>query len=328
MGGDYTPTELSEDVLDITSLGKGIKVTSKNTVELTRKYAEAHIALPAFAGERDVRQSHVDMLLQHMQRGTFRPEWVKLMVCRCNEECRDIGQEMVKSNTRWRMNGQHTCWARLQMPEDYRCPVEVVNYTAETAYDMRMLYASIDRGAPRTRVHIMQSYLSGTPAFDGFNKACMAASASGLAHWQWGWSDNLKAAAGRDADVLAYLMQTEYYELTIRVLTFLSENHNVDRNFLLRRGVVGAMYATYGKAVADSGKFWGPVATGVGIDNVNDPRLRLRNSLVTAVVPRGSVKQRYTAEDIYRWCITAWNAFREGRSLQIVRATDKRHNPK
>lgn len=325
MGGDYTPSVLEDDVYDIGSLGKGVKLTSKSTVELTHKYAEKHLELPAFAGERAVRQTHVDSLVQHMTRGTFHPEWVKLIACRCAEECPDIKGEILKPATQWRMNGQHTCWARLQMPEDYRCPVEVVNYTASTLYDMRMLYASIDRVAQRTHQHIMQSYLAGTTAFNGYNKDILSAVASGLAHWQWGESETHKVRAGRDADALAYLLQTEYYELAIRVLDFLQANFSKDRQFLKRRGVVGAIFATFGKAIQDSNRFWEAVASGVGMTDANDPRLRLRTALVGAVVPKGSDRRRYSAEDVYRWCVTAWNAFREGKSMLLLRVPEKRH---
>lgn len=322
--GTKDVSTLVESFADITSLGGGLKLTAQDKVELTNEYAAKHLGLSEFCGERGVRPSHLAALVTHMKRGTFRSEWVQLMVCKCKEACRDIAGEKQPAGTLWRMNGKHTSNARLQLPAGFRCPVQILRYTAETAYDMRMLYASIDRNGPRTSKHIMKSYLAGSDAFENYSVAAVTSAPAGLAHWQWGDS-SYRNSRGHDADELAYLIQTEYYNLSKPILSFLTQHGERSQKFLLRVGVVGAMYATFNKSISDSEKFWDAVATGLGFSSKGDARLKLRNALLTSSIDGRTTTQKNVCREVtYRWCIASWNAFREGRAVQVLRVPEKR----
>lgn len=330
MGGDYNPKQATEEDAgyDIMSLAGGTRIVSKEEIALSHEMCNKHLALPAFAGERRVRGALVSDLLNHMRRGTFRPELVALATCRCKEEVQTIEGETLKAGTTWRINGQHTCWARLQLPASFKLNVIVIRYVAETAYDMRMLYASFDRGGGRTRQHVIKSYLAGLPAFADFSVKALERAPSGFAHWQWGTAHG-GSGRGHDGDEVAYLMQTQWLQLSSRVMGFLTTHGTSDNDFILRCGVTAAMFATFDKAPSDAARFWEPVATGIGIAKAGDPRLKLRTALVgSSVDGRTTEKRSADREDMYRWCITTWNAWREGRTLNVLRTSDKRQLPK
>src|SRR5688500_1830871 len=103
---------------DIKSLGQSLRLTSQDSVELTPELAKELLAMPAFIGERPMRKRHVGNLVHNMQRGTFRWEWVTIITCRCTEP-----HNGKPKGATFRMNGQHTCSARLEMQPSYRAPI-------------------------------------------------------------------------------------------------------------------------------------------------------------------------------------------------------------
>ena len=103
-----------------------------------------------------------------------------------------------------------------------------------------------------------------------------------------------------------------------------------------RASIVAAMFTTFNKAVKDSKEFWDAVRDGIGFDQKHDPRLKLRNSLMTAKISqmgerhtnrKGSAKV-VLGEELIRWSINAWNAWRKGESLTVLRAHLKSDRPK
>ena len=312
------------DILDVRSIGGALRETSEDVVDLTHDFAAKHLAMPSFAGERKIRERHVSNLLSHMQRGTFFAEWVNLITCRCKEECVDIGGAALPPGTVWRMNGQHTCRARLEMPPGYKCRVKIYRYSAETAYDMRQLYASIDRGGIRTSRNVWKSYLAGAPEFSGRSVRCIERVPSGYAHWKFG-DVSFRSGRTRDADDVVFLMHTEDYQLTCKVMAFLDRHGEADTLWVWRAGVVAGIYATFDRDAVQGEKFWESVVTGVGFTSLSDPRNKLNRLLsTTSADGRSNGSKAVSRETYFRWCIAAWNAWREGRDIKAFRCPDKR----
>lgn len=312
------------EVYDVMSLGKGLKLDSETQIELTRQYAERHIAAPSFCGERNVRPFHVKALATTMQRGTFRHEWVQLIVCKCNEPCADLQGAERSAGTLWRMNGQHTCHARLQLPDDYKCPVRLLKYVAKTAYDMRILYASIDRIACRGTRDVYKSYLAGEPSLSGYSVAILRSVPGGLRHFLFGLSSG-RNGRSYDSDEVVYLLLTDYLELTQCVMGFLREQEHREAQWMLRAGVIAAMYATFERDTKAAHSFWTAVASGVGIQSTSDPRLKLRSFMEsTSAYGRDGGKTGVDRETYYRISLLAWNAWREGRPVKLLRAPERR----
>lgn len=311
MSGEFQKREGLEEetLLDVKALGKGYELASRKDVNLTWDEARRFITMTEFAGDRKLRPSHVEYLLHAMQRGTFRPELVTLIVCEC------------KGKT-YRMNGQHTCWARLEMDEDYTCPVAVLTYRAKTEADMRLLYATIDRGAARTRSNVLDSHLVGTALFEGVPNTVVRLIAAGFTLWKW--VD--RSARGRhDGDDVSYLLLTEHAGEAELVSDFLRTLPPRESRHVLRGPVVAAMFATFALGPRKAKEFWVPVADGVNIGSSNDPRMRLRNLLVdlSAIGAKPSGGQ----EHLYRLCIVAWNAFRSKTDVRTLKAPEDGDRP-
>lgn len=315
MSGKYKSGEVVDEVLDVTSLGGGLKLVETRKVNFTVKEAESLLAMKEFVGDRPLKNGHVDYLLQSMRRGTFHPELVNVIVCKHEGEI-------------YRMNGQHTAWARIYMDSDYACQVNYLVYTAKSEDDMRTLYASIDRSSPRTRANVINSYLAGTEEFSGVKALTMRVVPMGFAMWYWKTKHERHQ---HDGDDVAFLLRTDQYDLARKVCSFLDKYSSRDFKHIQRAPVVAAMFATFHKAPQIALEFWVPVATGTGIEKIGDPRLKLRNALQVAAVDVGngshSDKKTVSQEFMYRQCIIAWNAFREGRSLQLLKAVEKGSRP-
>jgi hypothetical protein len=70
------------------------------------------------------------------------------------------------------------------------------------------------------------------------------------------------------------------------------------------------------------------VRDGIGVTSVTDPRAKLRDMLLSTSVgsANGTRKQneRVAQEQMYRNCIQAWNAYREGRQMKRFGSTTER----
>lgn len=311
MTGQYTGEGVSPDeVLDVTSLGEGLKKVREEKIELTHERAEQILSMTELPGDRLLRNKHVDRLTDAMMRGTFVWDFVSIITCRCAE-----------TGKTYRMNGQHTCWARLNMQEKYRAPCRLIHYQAETEADMRRLYASIDRNSPRTKPNVIDSYLVGTPEFGHTKKRSLRLAASGLALWLW---EKKSERSSHDGDDISYLMLSTYYDLAAKVVSIFDELRPVDHSHVYRQSVAAAMYATCNVAPQVARRFWISVADGSGFESANDPGLRLRNYLMKTTVESGqgvlTGKKRSTIEELYRICLVAWNAHRRGDKVKMLRS--------
>jgi hypothetical protein len=309
------------EVYDVSQLGSGLRVKRERKIRLNEGQATKILELKEFVGDRPLRNKHVISLARAMVRGTFRPEQVKLITCELDGDI-------------YRMNGQHTAWAVLELvatenePKDFPIQVELLEYEADTEYDMRMLYSSIDRGTSRTRDNITHSYLAGTEEFGRFRARTLRLAPQGFSLWFWtARHDRLQ----HDADAVAYLLRTDHVDLATKVCAFLNRLSERECGHMMRGSVAGAMFATFHKAPQVASGFWGAVAEGTGIDDRQDPRLKLRNELMRTAVDSGggsrSEKKKVSQEFMFRQCLAAWNAFRENRTLQILKATERGKRP-
>lgn len=191
-----------EDVFDVMSLGKGLVLEYERKVDFNKNLANKFLLLPNVSYERKLEDKHVEYLMTTMYRGTFRPELVRLTSCTCGKATGDQ-----PPSTEFRMNGQHTCWAMVEMPEEYACPdkVTVARYKAKTEEDMRSLYATLDRGRQRTRGDVIVSHLAGTPEFEGMPASIIKKLIEGYGLWKW---PSQEERHRNDSDVVAYLMQS------------------------------------------------------------------------------------------------------------------------
>jgi hypothetical protein len=298
----------NEPIHEISSLGEGLLLKKRQTVELDEEFANNFMELAEIAGDRPLRTTHVIYLARQMEAELFRWEQASLITCICE------GRE-------YRMNGQHTCWARIEakLPKHTRTPIQLLKYEAKSMQDMRQLYATIDRGMPRNMGQVVTSYLAEHPDFPNFNQAILRRLAEGLAQWLWEASELRKLHTG---DERAYLLLTTHHKTALAVGSFLRESRKEGGGHLCRGPVIAAMFATFAKAPQIAKDFWTLTRDGVGITSKSHPCYTLRNWLLSAVISNSAspvVTGKSVASNHMLWgCLQAWNAFRADRDLKHI----------
>jgi len=299
------------EVIDITSLGRGIRLLKDYKAHGA---CEEFMKLPPFvvrgaAVDRDISDDHVTYLLNTMKRGTHRPEWVRVVTCVCDEAFDDH-----PAGTKIRINAQHTATARLLMPADYDCEVRFLHYRCKTVEDVRILYASEDRGRGRSSGQVANAYLAGTDEFAGCPPHVIKALANGLTYWLRLSSKRFKY----DIDEVAYSMRTGHRDVVLRVKRFLAgEDVGDSEARLLRAPVVAALLETFAKAPGKASQFWTPVADCIGLEAKTDPRYQLHKALSGSVMSAGTLRKTpggkvVPGAALYLWCVQCWNAWRDG----------------
>jgi hypothetical protein len=301
----------------VTRFGRGvdgISFVSEKSVRLDRAKAQEFLDLPEFEGERPRRDAHVASLANAMRRQTFRPERADISVC-------NVGGKQ------YRVNGQHTCAAVLEMPAGFSLSVKLIVYEAKTMKDLQKLYASIDRGAARTKGHVTYAYLVGTD-LGGFKPHTLKLLPAAYALWRFHTKHSRTAA---DGDALAVAMLGDDKSVVMEVGEFLDGLDHREDSHMFRAPVAAAMMATYSKVNGPSKQFWTRVADGNGFSGRNDPRRKLREALKGLSLgagSRGTGRRKGTSsEAAFRGCLHSWNAWRSDESLQLLRFHDVGQRP-
>lgn len=313
---DITPTG---DRIDLQLDPKDITLVKRETAILDVPFAEKILQFESFEADRPLRNKHVDYLVGTMVRGTFRPEQVDIITC--DLDTVDNGKRCTKT---YRMNGQHTCWARILLSEQDEAPrgikytINYYHYKAKSSQGLRTLYSSIDRNAPRTKSNVVHSYCYGTDKFEGVSKRILTLLSGGMDAWL---NDTNNSDARLDADSVSHLLLNDHHTVALRVASVL-DPFSAKEYHLGRAAVVGAMFATFQKAPGAATEFWNMVKTGVGASSHDDPRLRLRDLLMTSNVglQKASRFKKLESEELYRLCIHAWNAHRKGLTLRQLKS--------
>lgn len=323
----FNVTMPAEEVYPISDLGEGIVLSNRRTIELTVDFAatfledNAEFWVNDEKVDRKLGEPHVIHLAREMLAGNFRWEQVNLVVANLDGRA-------------FRMNGQHTCWARIYADEQgldkkTRCPVQLMRYNTATVQDARRLYASLDRGKSRTHGTVVNSHLLGSEEFDGYKGHHLTLLAQGLGQWLWPTS---RQRSLHGADDRAYLMLKDHHRVALQVGEFIKESRAADFRHLKRAPTVAAMFETFHKAPQIASDFWSVIRDGIGLSDKQDPRWVLREYLKAAVMTgathKASAEQNAVSqEEIYRACIHAWNAFRSQRRLKHLRISLSEDRP-
>lgn len=308
----------------VDDLGKGFALVSERKVDFTYDLAEKLLGLPELPMgdiERRLRDNHVTHLNNEMQMGNFRWELVQLITCTCDESD-DPKQE-------YRMNGQHTCWARILLPPKIQAEqVHLMKYRCRTIEDVRVLYTTIDQGAARTKQHTIVAMLSGRQEFKTINKRILALLADGLSMWLYGVQHE---GYKRKVREIAQMLLTTHHELAIKVSDFLARSMESAQGHVRRGPVVAAMFETFSKVPTKAEEFWAAVRDGLGITEKADPRKTLADGLRNSSVEGRGINTKLkpvSREAMYRWCIQAWNAWRKEQTLRTLRFVPNDKRPK
>ena len=283
------------------------KLVSRDVVNFTPAVATDLLETTTeFSDDRPLNSRHVDYLVRTMERGTFEPELVSIVTCTLD-------------GVEYRMNGQHTAWATV-MVDRSAGEVQWLRYRATNRDAMAQLYSSIDRGKERSKSFVVQSYLGGDDRYGDLTKLVVRALSAGFAQRRWGFH----TGRAHDGDEIGSLMRGESRDLCLKVGTFMDSLSTADSKLVRRGPVVAGMLATFEHRPRLAEGFWRPVCTGVGFEDIKDPRLVLRNWLSSVTVRTGagasaSGKKSVAPQVIYFTCLQMWNHWRDGKTVTNVR---------
>jgi hypothetical protein len=287
-------------------------VISDKTVTLDQALAARYIDLPVFEGEREVTDTHVQFLYDQMRRRLFNPLLVILSTA-------------VYEGVEYKINGQHTCWAVQYMPAGFSIQVREIRYSVATPEQLRLLYSTYDRMRVRSDGHCTKVQLAGTAVMEGLHLRIVNQLVSSLKFWYFEASRDRNRVT---PEQVAVVIQNEIPDLFRKVAQY-AQTHQ-DFKHVRRAPVLAAVFATYDKVPTIAPQFWEPVATGVDLTKATDPRLRLRDLLMQSATNKSYGQQSKDfvhPEAMYRICIGAWNRWRKGEPVRVLRMTKERVAP-
>jgi hypothetical protein len=296
---------------ELSAADPGAAFVRKTTIEFDHPKAEWLLGLKEVAGERPLDDRHVEYLKTAIERGTFRPELVSLAVCRYNGDL-------------YRVNGQHTAWARSYLPAEPPCRMDLFEYEAGTLEDLHALYAAFDRNKARSKRVVVSVQLKASDQFRSFSPTTLKLLPPGYTMYKWPAVTDRRA---KDGEAVASAILHEDRDLALRIGGMPDPLSRTAHGHLLRAPTIGAMFLTTERDAGDAARFWESVASGVGFQRADDPRNRLRSELLRTSIPsslsaQGSSKRHLSSEYMLRACLVCWNAWRGGRELKLLRVCE------
>jgi hypothetical protein len=276
----------------------------EETLNFTFVEAEAFVNYQEVPAERPKSDFHADELAAEMLDGNFRWEHVTLM-------------RAILGKVMYRLNGQHTAFARLDLGpgSHHDKKVRCLTYRVDSEDELRILYEVVDKIKPRTNKQRKLTLLAETPGFENVPNEILHRVSKGYEILRWPDAKERKKHKTRE---VAELMKGADNGICSKVAKFVTEvASRRDGAFVRTPPVCGAMLATFGRNQADSKEFWGAVINGEGLTK-SDPRLLLRTMLLSK--PTGPGKQRGVAEEqTFQYCLVAWNLWRAGKNVGSLR---------
>jgi len=287
------------------------KIQADTELKFTKGDAYKFLELGVFEGERPIRESHVQFLYDEWVAGRFLWQNVILASVKCGDR-------------EFRINGQHTCWMRVSVPEKNEPldpMIRMMVYIVNGREQMRALYSAFDRNTPRSAGHVSKVMLMDTEASKEIPASYIGRIVAGFRIF---WEPEGNKRARLCPPELVGLIEKNYSRLFNIVGRFFTMRYS-DSVVIRRAGVVGAMFATFERNVQKSDEFWSPVLTALGLNDKQDPRWQLRRYLEEHGHSMGSsVSIAIKTEETYAVCVNAWNHWRAGTPITRLVTTDRR----
>lgn len=279
-------------------------------VPFTVERAAEYINLPVFPGERDVIDAHVQKLVDEMSRGRF--NWKIVTIARCQ-----LGA------TTFKINGQHTSWGRMALPSGDSPEVREVAYRVGSAEQLKALYATFDRAKPRTDAHLTRLELLGADAVDGLWAPTVGQLAAALRFWRFEKGEDYKRCGPAE---LAAIVNEQHASLFNLVGRFFQSLDVTSMPRVKRQPVMAAMLDGFHKVPTIAPAFWKDVAEATNLVK-DDARWHLNHYLNNTAIQRSganTVKKIVASEEMYRVCVAAWNRWRAGEKVALLKPTARR----
>ena len=212
------------------------------------------------------------------------------------------------------LNGQHTLRAIIAANKPILATIET--WGVESPSDEAALYSKFDGTGGRSQGDYVHYYAvsNGIDAPDYICNAVVSAAAM---------KDNSqgKYAADKAGTILGYENHIKFFKLIFEdtIPKGLSKMHVTKH--IRRKPVYYAMLLTFEKCQRDAEKFWIDVRDGQLLSR-KQPTFHLREFLLTTNYSHGMGATRVRTSNMHEMasrCINAWNAYREGRTVKILK---------
>ena len=262
------------------------------------KEAQRLLAFNNFAGQRHIREGHVDQLAEKMADGRFHIGSIAIV---------QTDKETLLAD------GQHQLTACVKSQKPFRAVVQ--EYTLNGVDDeatVARIFSQFNVDAVRTRGDIAWIYAN-----------------------ELGWGTWTRKEVGNLATALSMISSGHFdgHQVPLskdQAASLLAENrklcewvHSLDvsnNKHLLRAPVLAAMLTTHKKAPKVADEFWTAVRDGDQLKR-HDPRYLLREYLKDASLQGGQKnpvgREVSNRRCMYAKCIHGWNAWREDRNTAL-----------
>lgn len=288
------------------------RVMCDEQINLTRERAFEFLELKTFDGERDVNEEWVQQLMNAYADGRFM--WSHVLIA-----------TVVLNGDTYRINGQHTCWMRVNISGELSPPPRVrhVHYGVATMEQLRALYATFDQNKTRSPGHLFKAMVVGSAAAEGLPKHVLGFLQAGLKFWVEPSESRRKYVSPHELNTLVQVHHVNTFKLVGEFL----KTHVGKFPAIKRAPVLAAMFATFNATPSKAFEFWETVSSGLNLMDKNEARYQLRNFLVThrgGTVSASAGNAFIPSESLYRICVSAWNKWRKGEPVAQLRVTEKR----
>ena len=270
---------------------------------LTPELAAAFRALEPSPTERDLNPGRLKMLREKADAGlliTF--NWAK-----------------AKMGGRWlRVNGQHSSTMLTDLNGDFPqgLQVHLDEYEVDSLQGLALLFRQFDeRKSGRSAADVAGAYQNLEPALRDVAKPI---GKIGIESINW---------YRRVVEGVPYTVGDEQYHLFNEsgfhgFLVWLHSVFSIKTPELRRVPIVAGMYSTFIRNEGEARKFWDLVARGGVEFEDNAPSTVLDTWLKAA--KEGELKEELKPGQFYQGCIYAWNAHREGKTIERIKADTRK----
>jgi hypothetical protein len=275
------------------------QIRAPRPIQISRKIAEAHAALPNIRNDRQLKQERIEAYKSMIANRTMRP--VTWATARC-----------VETGETYRVNGQHTAHAYMQVeqvPEDSYAMLE--EYVCDTLEDVARLYQTFDsKSANRSQSEIFRAFAGTNERLGDVQSKIVDKCVSGIAVARGGgrivYDRFTNATADKAIDMLN----------NIDFVVWVNEHFkNGQHSHMVRVGCIAAMFSSWQKCQRDCKSFWLEVRDETNTDSEHPSRKLSRFLLkysATAKAGRDSIRHEYVV------CLQCWNSYRKKKPVRIA----------
>ena len=270
-----------------------IKYHGYESLPLTREIAEDFFTMPHYKTERPVRPIRMSQLADRLESGLFfSPRWATA----------------VFNGRVYRMNGQHSSKLLSECNGSFPAGMKVIvdRFQCDTDVDMAELFEQFDaRASSRTGGEIINAHGRVHDELDQVSTTVISIAVRGIAY--------AVCPSGRTV----VEDQARLIHKNTRFIFFAEPL--LTSGVLKRAGVVAAMYNTWRKDPTDAKRFWEMVHFETGATPSCPTRVLAKFLLTTTAVGNGASNEskKWDKRAFYVKCITAWNAWRSGKTTAL-----------